>query len=87
MPGLASHFDLNLDTGGELELHEGVDSLGIAVIDVEEPAVGIKLKLLAGLLVNEGRAVDCEDLLVGGKRNGTVYLSTGSLHGVHDLGG
>ena len=80
-----SDLDLNLDTGRKLKLHEGVNGLGVGVLDVEKPAVGVKLELLAGLLVDESRTVDGEDLLVGGKRNGSVDLRTGGLHGINDL--
>ena len=69
----AANSDLYFDVyaGGQLELHEGVNGFGVAVLDVEKPAVRIELELLAGLLVDEGGAVYREDLLVGGKGNGT----------------
>ncbi len=62
---MLSHFDLYFYAGGQLEFHESVHGLGVALLDVEKPAVRIELELLAGLLVDEGRAVDGEDLLVG----------------------
>ena len=84
---MLSHLDLNLYAGGQLELHEGVNGLGVAVLDVEKPAVRIELELLAGLLVDEGRAVDGEDLLVGRERNRSVHLRASSFHRVDDLSG
>ena len=85
--GRRSHFDLDFNTRRKLELHESVNCLGVAVVDVKKPAVGIELELLAGLLVDESGTVDSEDLLVGGKRNGTIHLRASGLHGVHDLSG
>ena len=49
--------------------------------------VRIELELLAGLLVDEGRAVDGEDLLVGRERNRSIHLRACSFHRVDDLGG
>ncbi len=72
---ILSDLDLDLDTGRKLKLHEGVNGLGVGVLDVEKPAVGVKLELLAGFLVDESRTVDGEDLLVGGKRNGIGPLT------------
>ena len=83
---MSSDLYFDVHTGGELELHEGVNGLGVAVLDVEKPAVRIELELLAGLLVHEGGAVYREDLLVGGKRNGTIHPCTGGLYGLDDLG-
>ena len=81
-----SDLDLDLHTGGELKLHQGVHRLGVGLLDVKKPAVGVELELLTGLLVHEGGAVHGEDLLVGGKGNGAIHLSTGRLHGLDDLG-
>ena len=67
---VSSDLDLDLDAGGQLELHQSVNGLGVGIFDVEEPAIGIEFELLAGLLVDEGRTVDGEDLLVGRERDG-----------------
>ena len=47
-------LDLNLDTAGELELHQSVDGLSGRAVDVDEALVVAQLELLTGLLVNEG---------------------------------
>ena len=80
-----SDLDLDLHTGGELKLHQGVHRLGVGILDVKEPAIGIEFELLAGFLVDESRTVDSEDLLVGRERDGAVDLRTGRLHGLDDL--
>lgn len=36
---IASHFDLDIHTGGKLESHQRVNGLGVAIIDIEKPAV------------------------------------------------
>jgi len=71
----SSDLDLDLNSGRELELHQGVDGLRIGVVDVQKPAIGVEFKLLAGLLVDEGRAVDSEDLLVGGRGMGPLTFA------------
>ena len=82
---VSSDLDLDLDAGGQLELHQSVNGLGVGIFDVEEPAIGIEFELLAGLLVDEGRTVDSEDLLVGRERDGAVHFRAGRLHGLDDL--
>ena len=65
--------------------HMLVDKSAAKIVDTVKPAVGIELKLLAGLLVDEGRAVYSEDLRIGGKGNGAIHLCAGRLHCVNDL--
>ena len=57
----ASELDLDVDPGGEVELHELVDGLRRQVLDVYQPLVGADLKLLAGVLVDVGRPQHRED--------------------------
>ena len=80
-----SDLDLYFYTAGEIELHEGVDSLGSAAVDVDEALVAAYLELLAALLVDEGGAVDGDDLLVGGEGDRTADNSAGGLYALHDL--
>jgi len=80
-----SDLDFHLYAAGELEFHQRVDSLGGRVVDVNQAFERRKLELLAGLLVDEGRAVDGEDTLVGGQGYGAADHRTCSLHGLDDL--
>ena len=82
---LPSDLDLNLYSGRELQLHQGIDGLCVGIVDVDEADIGVEFELLAALLVYEGGAVHSEDLLVGGKRNGTYNLCTRCLHCIYDL--
>ena len=82
-----SDLDFNLDAAGEFEFHQGVHGLGGGVVDVDEAFERRKLELLAGLLVDEGRAVNGEDALVGGQGNGSANHGAGGFHGLHNLFG
>src|SRR5439155_181800 len=50
--GVASELDLDVDAGGQVELHQRVHGLGGGIDDVEEPLVGAHLELLARGLVH-----------------------------------
>ena len=41
-----SDLDLDLHTGGELKLHQGVHRLGVGLLDVKQSAIGVELELL-----------------------------------------
>src|SRR5262245_22525386 len=58
----SSELDLDVDTRGEVELHQRVHRLGRGVDDVEKPLVGADLELLAALLVDVRRPIDREAL-------------------------
>lgn len=83
----ASDLDFHFHAAGKLELHEGVDSLGGRVVDIDQTLERRKLELLARLLVDEGRAVDSEDALVGGQRNRTADHRACALYSLHNLFG
>src|ERR1700741_3795514 len=80
-------LDLDVDTGGQVELHESIDGLRGGVDNVEKALVGAHLELLAALLVHVRRTVDGELLDAGRQRNGSANLRTGALRRVHDLTG
>ncbi|CAH1677968.1 hypothetical protein BOSEA31B_14635 [Hyphomicrobiales bacterium] len=84
-PSIGSELDFDVDAGGEIELHEGVDRLGSRIDNVEDPLVGPHLELLARLLVDVGRAVDGELLDERGQRNRSADLGARPLRGRHDL--
>ena len=48
------HLDFNFDATGQFELHQSVNSLSCAAVDVDKTLVGAHLELFAALLVNEG---------------------------------
>ena len=74
------HLDFNFNTTRKFELHESIDSLGVRAVDVDETLVSRNLKLLAALLVYEGRAVHSDDTLASGERNWTANDSASSLY-------
>src|SRR6185312_8997074 len=78
-------LDLDVDTGGQIELHESIDGLRGRVDNVEKALVGAHLELLTALLVDMRRTVDGELLDAGRQRNGSANLRTGALRRVHDL--
>src|SRR5262249_60727214 len=83
--GLALELDLDVDAGGQVELHESIDGLRGRVDNVEKTLVSAHLELLAALLVHVRRTVHGELLDAGRQRNGSANLRTGSLRRVHDL--
>ena len=79
------HLDFNFYTTRKFELHESIDSLGVRAVDVDETLVSRNLKLLAALLVYEGRAVHSDDTLASGERNWTANDSASSLNVANNL--
>ena len=73
-------LDFNLNTAGKLKLHEGVDGLLAGAVDVNEALVAAQFELLTALLVNECRAVYCEDSLACGQGNWTTDYSSCFLY-------
>jgi hypothetical protein len=80
-------LDLDVDTGGQVELHQSIDGLRGRIDDIEQALVGAHLELFAALLVDVGRTVDGELLDAGRQRNGSANLRAGALRRVHDLAG
>src|SRR5215831_15680049 len=78
-------LDLDVDAGGQIELHEGIDGLRGRIDNVEKALVSAHLELLAALLVNMRRTVDGELLHASRQRNGSANLRTAALRRVHDL--
>ena len=63
-------LDLDLDAGGDLEVHQGLDRLLGGGDDVDEALVGAALELLTAVLVLVDGAQDGDDLGLGGRRAG-----------------
>lgn len=81
----ASDLDFHFHAAGKLELHEGVDSLGGRVVDIDQTLERRKLELLARLLVDEGGAIDGEHTAVGGQGNRSADHCACGLNGLHNL--
>src|SRR5215813_10596440 len=81
----ALELDLDIDTRGEIELHQRVHSLRRRIYDVQEAFVRAHLELFAALLVDMRRAVDRKLLDFRRQRDRSTNLSTGALGRVHDL--
>src|SRR6478736_1063267 len=71
-------LDLDVDTGGQVELHQSIDGLRCRVDNVEKALVGAHLELLTALLVDVRRTVDGELLDAGRQRNRSANLGTGT---------
>src|SRR3954470_21158900 len=84
MPALGQ-LDLDVNAGGEVELHQSVDRLRRRLHDVEQPLVRPHLELLARLLVDVRRAVDGELLDARRQRNGTADQSTRAARRIGDV--
>src|SRR6201990_3328699 len=78
-------LDIDVDTGGQVELHQSIDGLRGRIDNIEKALVGAHLELLAALLVDMRRTVDGELLDAGRQRNGSANLGTGAFRRVHDL--
>src|SRR4029077_16539542 len=83
VPG--SELDLDVDAGGEVELHQRVHRLRRRIDDVQEAFMRAHLELFAALLVDKRRAVHREFLDSRRQRNRATDLGAGALGRVHDL--
>src|SRR5437764_3448817 len=84
---LRAELDLDVDAGGEVELHQRVHGLRRRVDDVEHPLVGADLELLARFLVDMRRAQHGKLLDPGRQRDRAAHARPGPLRGVDDLAG
>src|SRR5215472_17675862 len=75
----ALQFDLDVNAGGEVELHQRVYRLRRWIDDVQETLVRAHLELFAALLVDVRRAVDRKLLDSGRQRNRATDLRTSAL--------
>src|ERR1043165_3940257 len=69
-PRTSGLLDLYVDTGRQIQAHEGVDRLLGRLKDVDEALVGPDLELLLGVFVDERAADDGELLDFGGQWHG-----------------
>src|SRR5690606_4134762 len=75
-----SHFDLNINTAGKLNLHKSIHSLGAVGVDINQPLVSAKLKLFSRFFVDVRRLKYRKLLLLGWKRNWTDYYGPGRFY-------
>ena len=64
-------LDLDVDTGGEVELHQRVHGLRGRIDDIDQALVSTDLELLTRLLVDVRRTVDRKLLDLRGQRDRT----------------
>src|ERR1700730_8541487 len=83
----SSELDLDVDAGGEVELHQGVDGLRRRIDDIEHALMRADLELLARLLVDMWRAQHGEFLDLGRQWDRAAHPRAGPLGGVDDLAG
>ena len=79
-------FDLDVDTGRQIELLQLIDGFGRGLNDVEQALVGAHFELVHALLVNVGGAIDRVALDLGRQRDGPGDDGTGAGRGFGDLG-
>src|SRR5579872_260158 len=81
----ALELDLDIDAGGEVELHQRVHGLRCRIDDVEHPFVRADFKLLARLLVDMRRAQHGEFLDPRRQRDRPAHPCAGAAGRVDDL--
>src|SRR5215203_4848436 len=82
---LPERLDLDVDAGGEIELHQGVDRLRGRLEDVDQPLVRTDLELLTRLLVDVGRTEHRPLVDFRRQRDRTRQARAGPLRGLDDL--
>ena len=84
-PRFLLELDFDVDTGGEIELHQCIDRLRGRIHDVQKTLVSPDFELLAALLVNVRRPVDGVFVNSRRQRNRTAHLRTRPLGGIDDF--
>src|SRR5271165_2881822 len=72
-------LDLNVDPGGKIELHQGIDGLLRRLENIDQPLVSADLEGLARFLVHVRGTQHAILVLHGRQRNGTRDLGAGAL--------
>src|SRR5690606_16358435 len=83
----SGQFDLDVDAGRELELHQRVHGLVVGVDDVEHALVRAGFVLIASVLVDVRRRQDGVALDFGRQRDRAAHLRAGPLGRFDDLAG
>src|SRR5687767_10961409 len=87
MAGASGQLDLDVNTGGELELHERVHGLVVGIDDVEHALVRAGLVLVTRVLVDVRRNENGVTLDLGRQRDRAAHLRAGPLGRLDDLAG
>ena len=66
-------------------MHEAVDGALRRRFDVDQAVVRANFKVFAAILVDEGAAKHAETPNAGRQRDGSRYLSSGTLDRINDL--
>src|ERR1700730_18687995 len=72
-------FDLDIDAGSKIKLHQSVNRLRRWIDNVENALMGPHFKLFARLLIDMRRTVDREFFNSRRQRNGPAYLCSRAL--------
>src|SRR5579884_3038230 len=77
-------FELDVDAGGEVEVHQRVHRLRRGLKDVDEALVRAHLEMLSRLLVDVRRAVHAEPVDLRGERDRTAHERARALRRIDD---
>src|SRR5437588_12247582 len=77
-------LDLDVDTRGEIEAHQGVHGLRRRAVDVDQPLVRAHLEMLPRVLVLERASDHAVDVLLGGQGHRPCDRGTAALGRVDD---
>src|SRR5213592_2950296 len=83
----AEGFDLHVNRGRKIELHQGIDCLRRWLQNIHQPLVRANFKLFTGFLVHVRRTQHAELVLHSRERYRPQHSRTGSLGDVNDLRG
>src|SRR5438270_9616722 len=78
-------LDLDVDTGGKIELHQSIDRLRRRIDNIENALMRSDLELLTRLLVDVRRTIDSELLDARRQRDWPAHLRAGPLRRRDDL--
>ena len=78
------HFDLDIDTRGKIEAHEGVNGFWRWIRYVNQTFVRPHLILLTRILMDERGFVHGVPVFLGRKRNRTLYVRAASQGGINN---
>lgn len=78
-------LDLNIDTCGQVEFHQGVDRLRGRLINVDNAAVGAGFKMFAGILIDVRGAKQAVDSPFRGQRDRANGCSVRPVGRIHDF--
>src|ERR1051326_2515577 len=78
-------LDFDVDASRDVEAHQGVDSFGGGLQDVDQPLMSTHLELFPGVLVDEWAANHSESLDASRQRHGASHNCSRALRRLDDL--